>query len=90
VIDANDIRKAREIISEEIKSYTELGLGLHGVAVYLGKKYNGNPDAIKKLASGKLKSTKKSVEVAEKILEKQIDSDWLQMQENILEKQNEN
>ena len=36
------------------------------------------------------KRIKKSVETAEKILEKQIDSDWLQMQENILEKQNEN
>tara|TARA_A100001515_G_scaffold102433_1_gene83126 strand:- start:21 stop:293 length:273 start_codon:yes stop_codon:yes gene_type:complete len=90
VIDANDIKKAREIIAEEIKSYTEQGMSEIATCRYLANKYDCYWEALQKLANQNFKSIKKSVETAEKILEKQIDSDWLQMQENILEKQNEN
>ena len=90
MIDANDIKKAREIIAEEIKSYTSQGIGEIATCRYLANKYDCYREALQKLANQNFKSIKKSVETAEKILEKQIDSDWLQMQENILEKQNEN
>ena len=73
MIDANDIKKAREIIAEEIKSYTDQGIGEIATCKYLSKKYNCYWGALQQLANQSLKSIKKSVETAEKILEKQND-----------------
>ena len=71
MIDANDIKKAREIIAEEIKSYTDQGIGEIATCTYLSKKYNCYWGALQQLSNQSLKSIKKSVETAEKILEKQ-------------------
>ena len=71
MIDANDIRKAREIIAEEIKSYTEQGMSEIATCKYLANKYDCYWEALQKLAHQNFKSIKKSVETAEKILEKQ-------------------
>ena len=71
MIDANDIKKAREIIAEEIKSYTDQGIGEIATCKYLSKKYNCYWGALQQLSNQSLKSIKKSVETAEKILEKQ-------------------
>jgi len=73
VIDANDIRKARKIIAEEIKSYTNQGITEIATCRYLAKKYDCYWGALQKLSNQNLKSIKKSVETAEKILEKQND-----------------
>ena len=71
MIDANDINKARKIIAEEIKSYTEQGINEIATCKYLAKKYNCYWGALHQLANKNFKSIKKSVETAEKILEKQ-------------------
>jgi|TARA_R100000081_G_C4764475_1_gene141857 hypothetical protein len=72
MIDADDINKARKIIAEEIKSYTDEGIGEIATCRYLAeKKYNCYWGALQQLANKSLKSIKKSVETAEKILEKQ-------------------
>tara|TARA_R110000803_G_scaffold101462_1_gene169339 strand:+ start:82 stop:303 length:222 start_codon:yes stop_codon:yes gene_type:complete len=73
VIDANDISKARKIIAEEIKSYTNQGITEIATCRYLAKKYDCYWGALQKLSNQNLKSIKKSVETAEKILEKQND-----------------
>ena len=71
MIDANDIKKAREIIVEEIKSYTDQGIGEIATCKYLANKYDCYWQALQKLANQNFKSVKKSVETAEKILDKQ-------------------
>ena len=73
MIDANDISKARKIIAEEIKSYTNQGITEIATCRYLAKKYDCYWGALQKLSNQNLKSIKKSVETAEKILEKQND-----------------
>ena len=73
MIDANDIRKAREIIAEEIKSYTNQGMSEPSTCKYLANKYDCYWAALQKLAHQNFKSIKKSVEIAKKILEKQND-----------------
>ena len=73
MIDANDIKKAREIIAEEIKSYTDQGIGEIATCKYLANKYDCYWQALQKLANQNLKSIKKSLETSEKILEKQND-----------------
>ncbi len=50
MIDANDIRKAREIIAEEIKSYTEQGMSELATCRYLANKYDCYWEALQKLA----------------------------------------
>tara|TARA_X000000950_G_scaffold201364_1_gene242461 strand:+ start:311 stop:529 length:219 start_codon:yes stop_codon:yes gene_type:complete len=72
-MDANDIKKARNIITDEIKSYTEQGINEIATCKYLSKKYNCYWGALQQLSNQSLKSIKKSVETAEKILEKQND-----------------
>ena len=74
MIDANDIKKAREIIVEEIKAYTDQGIGEIATCKYLANKYHCPWQALQKLAYQNFKSIKKSVETAEKILEKQNDN----------------
>ena len=71
MIDANDISKAREIIAEEIKSYTDQGIGEIATCRYLANKYECYWEASQKLAHQNFKSLKKSSETAQKILEKQ-------------------
>ena len=71
MIDANDIKEARKIITDEIKSYTEQGINEIATCKYLANKYDCYWEALKKLAHQNFKSIKKSVETAEKILEKQ-------------------
>jgi hypothetical protein len=73
MMDANDIKKARKIIIDEIKSYTEQGINEIATCKYLANKYNCYWGALQQLANQSLKSIKKSVETAEKILEKQND-----------------
>tara|TARA_A100000171_G_C2038024_1_gene99017 strand:- start:225 stop:446 length:222 start_codon:yes stop_codon:yes gene_type:complete len=73
MMDANDIKKARNIITDEIKSYTEQGINEIATCKYLSKKYNCYWGALQQLSNQSLKSIKKSVETAEKILEKQND-----------------
>tara|TARA_R100001163_G_C5029358_1_gene170022 strand:- start:78 stop:314 length:237 start_codon:yes stop_codon:yes gene_type:complete len=74
MIDANDIKKAREIIVEEIKSYTDQGISEISTCKYLANKYDCYWQALQKLANQNLKSIKKSLETSEKILEKQNDN----------------
>ena len=74
MIDANDIKKARDIIVEEIKSYTNQGIGEIATCKYLANKYDCYWQALQKLANQNLKSIKKSLETSEKILEKQNDN----------------
>ena len=74
MIDANDINKAREIIAEEIKSYTDQGMSELVTCKYLANKYDCYWEALQKLAHQNFKSLKKSAETAEKILEKQNDN----------------
>lgn len=71
MIDANDIKEARKIITDEIKSYTEQGINEIATCKYLANKYNCYWKALQMLANQNLKSIKKSVETAEKILEQQ-------------------
>ena len=71
MIDASDIKKAREIIAEEIQSYTDQGINEIATCKYLAKKYDCYWEALQKLANQNFKSVKKSVETAEKILDKQ-------------------
>ena len=73
MIDANDIKKAREIIAEEIKSYTDQGIGEIATCKYLAKKYDCYWQALQKLAHQKFTSLKIAANTAEKILEKQND-----------------
>ena len=74
MIDASDIKKAREIIVEEIKSYTDQGISEISTCKYLANKYDCYWQALQKLANQNLKSIKKSLETSEKILEKQNDN----------------
>jgi len=71
MIDANDISKAREIIAEEIKTYTSQGMSELVTCKYLANKYECYWEALQKLAHQNFKSLKKSAETAQKILEKQ-------------------
>ena len=92
MIDAEDLIKARIIIKIEAESYIKQGFGETTIYKRLAKKYTNSPGnfgSLKKFANQKLVSFKVSERMANAILEKQINSDWLQMQENILEKQND-
>jgi hypothetical protein len=75
MIDANDINKAREIIAEEIKSYTKQGMSEIVTCKYLANKYDCYWQALQKLAHQKFTSLKIAAKTAEKILEKQNESD---------------
>ena len=74
MIDASDIKKAREIIVEEIKSYTEQGMSEIVTCKYLANKYDCYWQALQKLAHQKFTSLIVAANTAEKILEKQNDS----------------
>ena len=71
MIDANDISKARKIIAKEIKTYTNQGMSELVTCKYLANKYECYWEALQKLAHQNFKSLKKSSETAQKILEKQ-------------------
>ena len=74
MIEANDIAKASQIIKDEIETYCLQGLSEISTCRYLANKYDCYWQALQKLANKNLKSIKKSLETAEKILEKQNDN----------------